>query len=484
MKGTKDLARCTALVMFLASSWLSGSAQAAQDAPDRLVEHGLMLVAPPAEVVLGLWRTDALVRDARIKKVVFLVDGTVQVTRTKPPYTAELRLAHFPTEQTVRAQGYDEKGVLIAEDEVVLNQPRGALGIWIVDPPKGRRITSGKVLARAEVMVPDGRRVDAVEFKINDAPVTKVTRPPWQAEIEVPPAELAYITTVVTLDDGSHAEAVRFLKSPQYLEEIDVNLVELYVAVTDKSNQPVLGLEQGDFEVYEAGKKQEIAKFEQVQNLPLTVGVLLDTSGSMESTIGIAARTAGDFLQRVTKKKDKAFAVSFAGRPRLDMPPTDDIEEVARSISGLRAEGETALHDALIDSLYYFRGLSGQRALVLLSDGDDNASYFNYKDVVEYARRSGVSIYTIGFSLPLIGGIRSKLTELSTTTGGRLFTTDKAQELPAIYAQIEKELRSRYLVTYNAIQKSAESAAGAYREVEVKVKKPGLQARTVHGTYQ
>ena len=456
----------------------------AQTAPGDLVEHGLMLVAPPAEVVLGLWRTDALVRSDRIKKVVFLVDGTVQVTRTKPPYTAELRLAHFPTEQTVRAEGYDEKGVLVAQDEVVVNQPRGALGIWIVDPPKGRRINSGKVTARAEIMIPDGRRVDGVEFKINDTPVTKLVRPPWQTEVEVPPADLAYITAIVTLDDGSHAEAVRFLKSPQYLEEIDVDLVELFVAVTDKSNQPVLGLEQGDFEVYEAGKKQEIAKFEQVQNLPLTVGVLLDTSGSMESTIGTAARTAGDFLQHVLKPKDKAFAVSFAGRPRLDMPPTDDIEEVARSISGLRAEGETALHDALIDSLYYFRGLTGQRALVLLSDGDDNASYFNYKDVIEYARRSGVSIYTIGFKLPLVGGVRSKLTELSTTTGGRLFTTDKAQELPGIYAQIEKELRSRYLVTYNAVQKSATSAAGAYREVEVKVKKSGLQARTVRGTYQ
>ena len=184
------------------------------------------------------------------------------------------------------------------------------------------------------------------------------------------------------------------------------------------------------------------------------------------------------------KQRDKAFAVSFASRTRLDMPPTDDVEGVAMALSSLQAVGDTALHDAIVHSLYYFRGMTGQRALVLLSDGDDNASYFNYKDVIEYARRSGVSIYTIGFSLPLIGGIRSKLTELSTTTGGRLFTTDKAQELPAIYAQIEKELRSRYLVTYNAIQKSAESAASAYREVEVKVKKPGLQARTVHGTYQ
>jgi Ca-activated chloride channel family protein len=222
-----------------------------------------------------------------------------------------------------------------------------------------------------------------------------------------------------------------------------------------------------------------------VQNLPLTVGILLDTSGSMESSLGFAERAAGEFLHRVMKPKDKAFAVSFAGRPRLDMPPTDDIEAVATSISSLQAAGDTALHDALIQSLYYFRGMQGQRALVLLSDGDDNSSYFKYKDALEYAQRSGVAIYTIGFNLPMIGGgVRSKLTELSETTGGRLFTTDKAAELPAIYAQIEKELRSRYLLAYNSEQKSAQGAQAGYREVEVKVKKSGLKARTVRGTYQ
>ena len=446
-------------------------------------KDSLILMPPPADVVLGLWRAEALVAGDRIKKVVFLVDGAAQLTRAAPPFTAEVRLARFPTEQTVRAEGFDEKGELVAADEVVLNQPRGALGIWIVDPPKGKRIASGKVLARAELMVPDGRRVEALEFKVNDTPVAKVTKPPWQAELEIPAAiDLVYITIGVTLDDATHAEAVRFVKSPQYVEELDVNLVELYVAVTDKNNQPVLGLEQADFEAYEAGKKQEIAKFEQVQNLPLTVGILLDTSGSMESSLGIAERAAADFLHRVMKPKDKAFAVSFADRPRLDMPPTDDIEAVARSISGLQAVGDTALHDAMIQSLYYFRGMQGQRALVLLSDGDDNSSYFKYQDALEYARRSGVAIYTIGFNLPLIGGgVKSKLTELSETTGGRLFTTDKPQDLPAIYAQIEKELRSRYLVAYNSDQKTAKAG---YREVEVKVKKGGLKARTVRGTYQ
>jgi Ca-activated chloride channel family protein len=456
-------------------------------AQEGLGARALILMSPPADaVLLGVWRTEALVRSDRIKKVVFLVDGTTQLTRAKPPFTAELRLAHFPTEQTVRAEGYDEKGELVAADEVVVNQPRGALGVWIVDPPKGRRINSGKVLARAEVMVPDERRVDALEFKVNDAPVAKLAKPPWQAEVDVPAGDLAYITVVVTLDDGTRAEAVRFLKSPQYLEELDVNLVELYVAVTDKNNQPVLGLEQGDFEVYEAGKKQEISKFEQVQSLPLTVGVLLDTSGSMGSSLAVAEHAAGDFLRAVLKPKDKAFAVSFAGRPSLAMAPTDDIDGVARSISALRAEGETALHDALIQSLYYFRGMKGQRAMVLLSDGDDNSSYLSYHDALEYARRSGVAIYTIGFNLPMIGsGIRTKLTELSETTGGRLFTTGKAAELPAIYAQIEKELRSRYLVAYNSSQKSAQSAQQAgYRQIEVKIKKAGLKARTARGTYQ
>jgi VWFA-related protein len=445
-------------------------------------KDSLILMPPPADVVLGLWRAEALISGDRIKKVVFLVDGTAQLTRTAAPYSAEVRLARYPTEQTVRAEGFDAQGELVAADEVVLNQPRGALGVWVIEPPKGKRINSGKVLTRAEVMVPDGRRIESLEFKVNDETVAKLTKPPWQADVQVPAAaDLVYITAAVTLDDGSHAEAVRFVKSPTYMEEVDVNLVELYVAVVDKSNQPVKGLTQADFEVYETGKKQEIAKFEQVENLPLTVGILLDTSGSMASSLGLAERAAADFLHRVIKPKDKAFAVSFAGRPRLDMPPTDDAEAVAQAISGLQAVGDTALHDALIQGLYYFRGMQGQRALVLLSDGDDNASYFAYKDALDYAQRSGVAIYAIGFNLPAFAnGVRSKLGELTETTGGRLFLTSTAEELPAIYEQIERELRSRYLLAYNSDQKGPQSA---YRQLEVRVKK-GLKARTVRGTYQ
>lgn len=445
-------------------------------------KDSLLLLPPPADVVLGLWRADVLVTGERIKKIVFLVDGVTQLTRTAAPFSAEVRLARFPTEQVVRAEGYDAEGKLVAADQVIVNQPRGALGVWITEPPKGVRVQPGKIPVKAEVSVPDGRRLESVEFKVNDQTVATLTQAPWQAQVPIPNEDVAYVTVVVTLDDGGRAETVRFVRAPQYFEELDVNLVELYVAVTDRGGNQVPDLTQNDFEVLESGKPQEISKFELVENLPLTVGILLDTSGSMRTSLVQAQTAASDFLRKVMTPRDRSFAVSFASRPRLAMPPTDDVEAVVRSFEELQAVGDTALHDALVHSLYYFRGIKGQRALVLLSDGDDNASYIAYKDAVEYARRSGVAIYSIGYNLGMELGLKSKLAEIAETTGGKAFFANKPEELPAIYAQIERELRSRYLVAYNSNQMGG--TPGAFREVEVKVKKNGLKARTARGYYQ
>lgn len=440
----------------------------------------LVLLPPPADVVLGLWRADAVVTGTRIKKVIFKVDGTEQLIRSSAPYSAELRLSRFPTEQVVRAEGYDEKGELVAADEVIVNQPRGALGVWITEPPKGTKVTGSRARVRAEVMIPDGRRIEKMELRLNDQVAASLTKPPWQADLTLPSDEVVYVTAVATLDDGARAEAVRFLRAPEYVEEVEVNLVELYVTVTDRGNQLVSGLTQDDFEVLEAGQRQEITKFEVVENRPLTIGMLLDTSGSMAQSLAQAQSAAAGFLRSVLKPRDKAFAVSFASRTRLDMPPTDDAEGVALALSGLQAVGDTALHDAVVHSLYYFRGMTGQRALVLLSDGDDNASWFKYDDALDYARRSGVAIYAIGYNVPTLGGLRSKLEQLSRETGGRVFYANKTEELPSVYAEIEKELRSRYLLTYNA---AASTGPAGARAVDVKVKKGGAKTRVSRGVY-
>src|SRR6185295_9228753 len=259
---------------------------------------GLLLLPPPQDILMGLWRAEAIVTGERIQKVTFLVDGKAQLTTSKQPFSAELRLEQFPTEQIVRAEGYDAEGKLVAADEVILNQPRGSFNVRIVSPPKGSRLQPrAKTRARAEVVVPDGRRIQSVEFRVNDKPVASLTAPPWEHEVTVTDEELVYLTVVATLDDGTRTEATRYLRAPQYASEVDVNLVELYVAVTDRSGQLVGGLQQDDFEVYENGKKQEIAKFEVVQSLPLSVGILIDTSGSMAGSLVDTVKAASGFLE-------------------------------------------------------------------------------------------------------------------------------------------------------------------------------------------
>lgn len=446
-------------------------------------EDSLVIVPPEADVVLGLWRAEILTTGTRIAKVVFSVDGQVQLTRTRPPYTAELRLSEFPAEQLVRVEGLDEDGELVAADEVILNQPRGALNVRITDPPRGRQ-SAGQVQARAQVVVPEGKRVEKVTFLVDDVVQTTLDRPPWEAVVTAPEdVELSYLTVVVELDDGARAEDVRFLRSPQYLEEVDVSLVELYTTVTDRSGSLVRGLTAEDFEVFEDGRRQEIKKFELVENLPLTVGITIDTSGSMSEALFEAQQAAVEFLESIVTRRDRCFALSFASRPVMLMPPTNDVDAVARSLEGLAAVGMTSLHDALVHSLYYYRGVTGRRALVVLSDGDDTASNIPFRNALEYARRSGVAVYTIALDVGALDiNIRNKLQNLSSETGGRSFFVKDAEALRSVYAEIESELRSQYLVAY-APDRNRETEGG-YREVEVKVQQRGLRARTTRGYYE
>lgn len=438
-------------------------------------KDSLVLVPPIDEVVLGTWRADAMVNGERIVKVVFLVDGEPQFSRAKPPYSAEVRLAPAPREQVVGVEGYDEAGVLVAADEVMINQTRGAFRVLITEPAEGARI-GRRVKVRAEVAVPDENRVELVELKVNDRTVTTLSAPPWQAEVDVPEEPIVHLTVLAQLDDGRRTETVRFLRAPENLEQVDVNLVELFATVTDGGNL-VRGLSAADFEVLESGRPQAVSRFELVENLPLTLGFVIDTSTSMASSLVEAQRAADGFLRKL-KPKDRAFGVGFATRPYLAMPPTDDLEAVSQSLEGMRSAGATALYDGLITALYYFRGFRGQRALILLSDGEDTASNTPWARTLEYARRSGVAIYSIGLNVPTLSfEVRSHLSSLSESTGGKVYFVDRAEELAGVYGEIERELRSRYYLAYES-ERSADEYG--YRPVEVRVKRGG-KVRTARG---
>lgn len=442
----------------------------------------LILVPPETDVVFGLWRAEALVTGTRIIKVSFLLDGQPVMSRHRPPFTAELRLATYPTEQIVKAEGYDEQSELVAEDEVIVNQPRGELRVRVLEPERGKPVVAGPVTVRAEVVVPEEKRVTEVQVLLNDELQAALDKPPWETSIEMPPTgELTYLTITAELDDGSKAEAVSFLNAPNYMEEVDVNLVELYTTVSDKSGRLVRGLAAAEFKVWEDGRPQPVAKFELVEDLPLTLGITIDTSGSMFESLGEAQRAAIDFLENIITPRDRCFALAFSDRPQLLMPRTSDVGAVAERVQDLVASGSTSLHDAIVTSLYYYRGIRGRRALVVLSDGEDTSSSLGFAEALEYAKRSGVAVFTIGLRIgKLQVGIRRKLENLAEQTGGRTFYISEAAELFTVYDEIEAELRSQYLVAYTSDQGDKDG----YREVMVKVKDGKLKARTIRGYYQ
>ncbi len=443
----------------------------------------LLLAPPDGRLALGSWRADVLVSGTRIVEVVFSVDGRPQMRRKQPPFTADLRLSEFPTEQVVRAEGFDAEGALVAYDEVVLNQPRGSFSVRITSPGKDEKVT-GRVPVRAEVVIPEERRIEKVDFLLNDELLTSLSDDPWQAMLDVPAeseVETAYVTVVATLDDGSRAEAVRFVNSPQFVENLEVNLVEMLATVLDKNNRPVPGLGQEDFSVLEDGRAQLIDRFERVEDLPLSIGITIDTSGSMATALPEAQKAAVGFLRSVMSPRDRAFVVSFAREAALLVPPTDDLRAIEASLEDLQSIGWTALHDAVVTSLYYFRGFRGQRALILLSDGDDSASHYAFREALEYARRSGVVIYTVGLDVgSLKSGIRGKLNQLANETGGRSFYIRQAEELEAVYKEIEEELRSQYFLAYSSDNAGTDDA---FRTIELVVQEGRLRARSLRGYY-
>ncbi len=446
-------------------------------------EDALTLLPPAAETVLKLWRASVLVAGDRIENVVFYVDGERQLATARRPFSAELRLSDLPTEQVVRAEGYDAAGNLVALDEVVVNRARAGFDVRIVTPGEGAQV-SGTVPVEVDVSVPDEKRLERVEVKLNDELVATLEEPPYVTEIEVTDgSEVSYLAVTGFLADGTRTETVRFLNAEEgFAEQVEVQLVEVYVAAQNTEGRLVQGLERGDFRVFEEGVEQEIERFEVMDSLPLTLGLAIDTSGSMADSLGEAKAAAAEFLSRVVGPGDRSFALSFASFPNLLMPPTGDTEVVSRAVEELRARGATVLHDAVVTALSYFRELEGQQALVVLSDGDDTASTFDFGEALDYARRSEASVYTIGLEIPATAiQIRNKLRRLAAETGGRVFFINRAEELEDVYQQIEDELRSRYLLVYSP--RPAPEPGSGFRRVEVESTEPGVRTRTVRGYY-
>ncbi|HEX2223054.1 MAG TPA: VWA domain-containing protein, partial [Thermoanaerobaculia bacterium] len=447
----------------------------------RSEDHTLRLLAPPENLLTGKVRVDATTQGEGISKVSFELNGRPVLTKGKPPYSVELNLGDQPRTHRLRAVAVGAGGETLAEDELMLNAGPHRFSVRLVEPQRGKAYRQS-VRAQAVVEVPEGETLDRVEIYLNDTAVATLYQPPFVQPLLIPQGEeLTYVRAVAYLEGGTFAEDLVMVNRPDYAGELDVQLVELYTAVVDRRGRPVPGVPREEFTVLEDGVQQEILRFERVENLPIYAGLMIDTSISMAQELEDAIAGGLRFFEKVITPKDRAAVIPFNDRPTLAVRFTNQHEVLAGSLQGLTAEGETAIYDSLIFALHYFGGVRGKRAIILITDGEDSRSKYQFDEALDYARRSGVTLYPVGINLPTRNtGVRMKLDRLADETGGRTFLISGAKELERIYGIIEEELRSQLLIAY---QSNKEGNDGKFREVEVKVRRPGTEAKTVRGYY-
>jgi VWFA-related protein len=459
----------------------AGSKAVARLVEDQAAPKGALSLLPIArEIATGLIRFEARPTSNDIVFTEFYLDEHRIITKRRPPFDADLDLGTLPRKHSVKVIGYGKDGKAVAEDEMILNEGREAFRIRILSPEKGGHL-EGATRVVADLAVPETKKLKHVEFYVNENRQAVVYQEPFQQVVDVPRSkDLGFIRVVAVLDDGTQTEDLRYYNAPKYLSEVNVQAVELYTSVFQKG-RPVTGLKKESFQVVEDGVPQEVDGFEIVTNLPLSLGIGIDTSGSMEESIVEAQKAAVEFLKVVMTPKDRCFLVNFDNEPQLISRFTTDRERLGQALAGLRAQGSTALWDAVVYGLYQYQGTKGRKAYVILTDGEDRASKFTYEAALDYAKKSGVAIYYIGLR---IGGtqldVRYKLNKMARETGGAVYYIDSARNLGKIYAEIDEELRSQYLLSYLPQNRTV---GGAWRKIEVKMNPSNLTARTISGYY-
>jgi len=263
---------------------------------------------------------------------------------------------------------------------------------------------------------------------------------------------------------------------PRQLIRLDVDLALLNVTVTDPYNRLVTGLEPDNFRVFEDNVEQEVVTFS-AEDVPISIGVIFDFSGSMSNKVGKAREAAVQFF-KTANPQDEFFLVSFNERAELTSSFTNSVEDLQSRMMLTAPKGRTALLDALYLGLSQMRGAhNAKRALLILSDGGDNHSRYNESDIKRLVKEADTQLYAIGIFDPIGSRNRSPeelagpslLSEVTEMTGGRVFNVERLEELPDIASKIGMELRNQYVLGYRPSNKAHDAR---WRKVKIKLRAP------------
>ncbi len=328
-----------------------------------------------------------------------------------------------------------------------------------------------------------------IQQKAKPAPAQTPSAEPSSGQpSETPTEQMPAAKTSNDADAGAPQENQENNDARRPVFVVPVNEVSVVFTVTDKHNHYVKDLAKSDFRVIDDEKPiAEIRSFRRETDLPVQVGLLIDASNSIRDRFKFEQESAIEFLnQTIRPKYDRAFVVGFDVTPEVTQDFTDSTEALSKGVHMLRPGGGTAMYDALYyacrDKLLKSPQTGAvRRAIILVSDGDDNASHVSREEAIEMALRANAIVYTISTNFPSGGNGDKVLQRIADATGGRAFVPFQLTDVANAFGQIQNDLRSQYALSYRPTDFKHD---GRYRTIEILAQThKGLKVRSRHGYY-
>ena len=280
--------------------------------------------------------------------------------------------------------------------------------------------------------------------------------------------------------------------------KVNVSLVNILASVRDRKNALIPNLEKSDFKLYEDGVEQEIKYFTRETDLPLTIGLLIDTSRSQENLLSVTGRAATQFFEQVLRPKDVAFLIGFGKDSELLQDTTSSPRLLERALRGLRvnapvggihpgpvptiqSQAGTVLYDAVfLAAEDRLRKEVGRKAIILITDGADYGSRITRSKAIEAAQKADAVIYSIYYADSQYGGDMGALKRMSEETGGGVFEVKRNYSLERIFIEIQNEMRTQYAIGFAPINGKKD---GSFRKIEFKMANKDQKVQARKGYY-
>ncbi|MEA2237463.1 MAG: Ca-activated chloride channel [Thermoanaerobaculia bacterium] len=407
-------------------------------------------------------------------RVAVTVDGQKIAEALRQPWHLPVDFGPLPVEHKIVV-------TLFAEDRRRLQ--------WQTTINKGSRtlrvriepVDAANRLFEANTTAPDDDPIAAVSVWDRGKAVVSVREPPYR--FTIPEEAFAQRTVQVTARTKSGEEAADFWSAAGEVasESLDVRTVPLFVSVVDSNGATHDDVDQALFKIVDNGTEAKILQIGKAFDQRISIALLLDASTSMMYEMPKASRAAANFVEGTLKPGDRCAVFSVRSTPRREMALTSDLAAVRNTVTNLRAEGRTALYDAIASAERDLRDEKNRRAIVILTDGGDTSSIATFDEIDRLTKEAGIPVYVIAYNSGDIEDPQdlNRLQYLAVQTGGFLVTAS-AQNLQAKYAGIEKDLRAQYAIVY---QISDFARHNQWRKVHVMLKSPTLTARTILGYF-